>query len=409
MSNSSKPNEIITQASTPRQLVHVAEDEALTEDFGRHFEGERRSGPLHFHHKEEVLPSNLPDLVAKEMAKWLAKASEVDPVNRQQVRDEILAEIRAALDTLQWRSSVAIKPSIPTVELVEKFLESRRADLADDSFLTHCSILRAFARAFPILPMDPEVIEHYIAQRRGRGKGTLSSGYRRLLHSSLTGLYRFAQRRYNAVDVMEQIDRPSKGKAEESDYLTLDLLKLLLGAIKDDRTRGYVFLCAGEGLRPEEPLRLDIEDIFPDRLRVKGKERTEWVPLLAEVREALARISAGRPGSDPLFVGYTTNSRLGRKQVYNVIHDLFGAAGISGIKAAPKTLRHTFCTLSQAAGCDRASVEALMRHHTSNVTDLYSHLSTEERLGLLRAKLEGFSPLRQANGKSPLNLHKSTG
>jgi integrase len=329
----------------------------------------------------------------------------VDPGNRQQV----LRELQAALGTTQKRSSMASQPSIPTAELVDKYLESRHADLADDSFLTHSGVLHSFARVFPELPMDPEVIEHYMAERRGRGKGSLSADYRRLLHSILTRLYSFAHKRYDAPNVMEKVDRPAKGKAKESDYLTLDLLKLLLAAIHDDRLRAYVYLCVGQGLRPEEPLRLNIEDIFPDRLRVKGKERTEWVPLLAEVREALARVSTGRLGGDPLFVGYTTNSRLGRKQVYNVIHDLFREAGIAGLKAAPKTLRHTFCTLAQSAGCDRASTEALMRHHTSNVTDFYTHLSAEERLRLLRAKLEQYSPLRQANGQLPLNLHKSTG
>lgn len=402
MSNPSKPNEIITRAAIPSKIVYVAEDEALTKDFGQRLEGERRSGPSHFYHKEEVLPSNL---AIQELGKRLAEASGADLANRQQVIDEILAEIRAALDTLPRRSSVAIKPSIPTVELVEKFLESRRADLAEDSFETHRSILTSFARTFPALPTDLEVIENYLAKRRGHGKGTLSPGYRRLLYSSLTRLYDFAHKRYHFPDVMGQIDRPAKGKARESDYLTLDLLKVLLSAIKDERLRGYVYLCVGQGLRPEEPLRLDIEDIFPNRLRVKGKERIEWVPLLPEVLEALARISAGRPVGDPLFVGYTTNSRLGRKQVYNIVHDLFREAGVAGIKAAPKTLRHTFCTLAQSAGCDRASVEALMRHHTSNVTDLYSHLSTEERLRLLRVKLEEYSPLRQANG----HLNKSTG
>jgi len=340
----------------------------------------------------------------QQLVKRLGGLGGVDLGNREQVLDEL----QAALETMQHRLSVASHP-IPTAEVVEKFLESRRPDLADDSFETHRCILACFARAFPTLPTDPEVIEHYIAQRRGRGKGKLSAGYRRLLHSSLTGLYHFARKRYQAPDVMKQIDRPSKGKAKESDYLTLDLLKLLLAAIKDDRLRAYVYLCVGQGLRTEEPLRLNIEDVFADRLRVKGKERTEWVPLLSEVREVLARIFAGRPGGDPLFVGYTTNTRLGRKQIYNVIHDLFLDAGIEGIKAAPKILRHTFCTLTQSAGCDRASVEALMRHSTFNVTHIYTHLSADERLRLLRAKLEQYSPLRQANGHLPLNLHKSTG
>lgn len=405
MNEPSKPNQIITQASTPRKVVYVAEDEALTKDFGQRLEGERRSGPSHFYHKEEVLPSNL---AIQELAKVLAGASGVDLANRQQVIDEILAELRAALDTLPRRSSVACHPSIPTAEIVAEYLESKKPNLSPDTFVTYKDILSSFARAFPNLPTQPELIEGYMAQRRRPAKDgalALKAGTRRLLYSKLSDFYDFAYKRHGVSNVMELIDRPARGRSRESDFLSLEQLRAALEAIsrrpRSERLRGYVYLCAGQGLRSEEPLRLNIDDIQEGRLRITGKERTEWTPLLPEVKEALLKICQGRPGHQPIFITETTKVRLGRKMMYNEVRGLLAEAGITGIAAGAKIMRHTFNTLVQLAGCDKTSAKALMRHRTKDVNDVYTHLTVEQRLGLLRPKLEEYSPLRQINGRKP--------
>lgn len=309
------------------------------------------------------------------------------------------------------RSSVASQPSISTSEIVAEYLESKKPNLAPDSFITYRCILQSFARAFPDLPTQPEPIEKYMAWRRRPAKdgaSALKAGTRRLMYSKLSDFYEFAHRRHGVPNVMELIDRPAKGKGRESDYLNLEQLRAVLEAIprrpRSKRLQAYVYLCAGQGLRAEEPLRLNVEDIFPDRLRVKGKERLEWSPLLTEVRDALLEICQGRPGHEPIFITETTRVRLGRKMAYNEVRDLLREAGITGLMAGPKVFRHSFATLSRSAGCDRASVSALLRHCTEDVSDFYLHLSVEERLELLRPKLEQFSPLRQVSG----HLNKST-
>jgi len=282
-------------------------------------------------------------------------------------------------------------PQIKTMDVVTKFLSSKRNDLAEDSLVKYSSSFRTFAKAYPYLPMTPEAIESYLAARP-------ASSSKRYLYALLSELYQFAHERLDIPDVMEKIKRPRKGKSKESDYLTLEQLKILLGAIQDDRERGMAWLMSGLGFRRSEVHRSNVDDVFNDKIRVHGKEAEEWLPLLPETRDLLLKQAAGRSGKQPLFVTRTTGKRVGVDQINKIVNRLFKQAGVNSIRPSPHTLRHTYCTLMQAAGCDRISVELLMRHRTQNTTDVYTHTSAEQRLELLRPKLEHFSLIRLVNG-----------
>jgi integrase len=242
--------------------------------------------------------------------------------------------------------------------------------------------------------MTPEPIENYLAAR-------LASSSKRYLYALLSGLYEFAHERLDIPNVMEKIKRPRKGKSKESDYLTLEQLKILLGAIQDDRERGMAWLMSGLGFRRSEVHRSNVDDVFDDKIRVHGKEAEEWLPLLPETRDLLLKQAAGRSGKQPLFVTRTTGRRVGVDQINKIVNRLFKQAGVNSVRPSPHTLRHTYCTLMQAAGCDRISVELLMRHRTQNTTDVYTHTSAEQKLELLRPKLEHFSLIRLVNGHKP--------
>lgn len=285
-------------------------------------------------------------------------------------------------------------PRIKTMDVVSKFLSSKRNDLAEGSLVKYSSSFRTFAKAYPYLPMTPESIEDYLAARP-------ASSSKRYLYALLSELYEFAHERHDIPNVMEKIKRPRKGKSKESDYLTLEQLKILLNAIQDDRLTGMVELMAGEGFRRSEIHRANVSDIFEDKIRAHGKEAEEWLPLLPEIRDLLLRQANGRSGNEPLFTSKTTGGRLGVEQINVVVRRLFKQAGINGVRTSPHTLRHTFCTLMEASGCDRLSVELLMRHRTQNTTSIYSHVGTEQRLELLRPKLERFSPIRLVDGHNP--------
>jgi len=284
---------------------------------------------------------------------------------------------------------------IRTMDCVGKFLDSKRNDLADGSFVKYSSSFKTFAKEHPDLPMTPEPIEDYLAKRPAQSS-------KRYIYALLTELYEFAHDRFGIPNVMERIKRPRKGKSKESDYLTPEQLQVLFEAIADDRLLGMTYAMSGLGFRRSEVCDADVGDVFPGRVRVHGKEAEEWLPLEPpKLRDFLLKLADGRNASDPLFISKTTGGRLSVESVNKIIRDLFKRAGIKSIRPSPHTLRHTFCTLMQAAGCDRFSVELLMRHRTPNTTDIYTHMSTEQRLELLRPKLAQFSPLSQLNGHKP--------
>lgn len=283
--------------------------------------------------------------------------------------------------------------AIETQEAVRQFLELKRQDIVETSLGTYANILGTFSHRFPYLPNKPEPIEQYLASKP-------SFKSRRLIYGILNGLYDLAHKRLGAPQVMKMIVRPPKGKRKEGDYINLEQRRALEGAIRTDRDKALLYLYNDQGFRRSEAIRINVQDIFEDKIRVHGKEGEEWMPLLPEVRAVLLKLASGRSGNEPVFLSLR-NKRLGPDMAAEIIGRLFKRAKITGVRASPHTLRHGFATLMQAAGCDRYSVELLMRHRTENTTDIYSHLSIEQRLQLLRPKLERYAPIRLLNGNKP--------
>ena len=87
------------------------------------------------------------------------------------------------------------------------------------------------------------------------------------------------------------------------------------------------------------------------------------------------------------------------------IRQLCKRAGINRMKTTPHTHRHTFSTLAYLAGCDKVSVSLLLRHKNENVTDQYLHPSSQQRVQLVREKLERYSPLRLVNDRHRVPLY----
>jgi integrase/recombinase XerD len=152
-----------------------------------------------------------------------------------------------------------------------------------------------------------------------------------------------------------------------------DVIKILNEA--HPRRRLPLQLMAFCGLRMSEALRLTKEDVLISRqaviVRGKGnKQRIVPVPV-AEVWEAvIARTEAVKEGF--LFVSAVT----GRPY-----HDLRGtlkeAAKRAGFDARiyHHLLRHWFGTVGHELGISLRSLQGLMGHSTSQVTEIYTHLS----------------------------------
>ncbi len=281
-------------------------------------------------------------------------------------------------------TSVEIEPTgTSTLKVIDKFLASKRPHIKPISLKSYQLNLRTFARHYPTLPIEPEPIEQYLGEHY-----TIENTGINNIDSLLRQLYGFASSRLRLPNPMLKIKR-TRGKAKPPQHLTIAQAVALLDAIQGDREEGLVYCLFGLGLRLSEVRRLTVADIGEDTILVHGKERTEPMPLIPEIRDSLVKLAKGKHLDEPIFSG-RKGLPLSDGMIQVVIKRLFQRAGIEGVRPSPHTLRHSRGVISNIAGLDSYSSRRLLRHADTDMTDRYSALNLEE----LRAKEERYNPLR---------------
>ncbi len=282
------------------------------------------------------------------------------------------------------------RPSpVSTLGIADKFLASKQAaGLQSRSIGNYRQVLHSLALKYPTLPSSPEEIEAFLTSKP-------SDSTRLCVYKVLSALYKFVNQRFGVPNIMVNVQKP-RVKLKEPACLTRNQAEMVLYAIKTDRERALVYLYLGQGLRLSEALRLDIQDVGEDLLKIKGKERDESMSLLPEVRDALLKLAGNRSIDEPVFVGQ--RGRLGMDMAEENIKMLFKRAAVNGVQQSPKIFRSTFASMALAAGCDFYLVKRLLRHSGGwDVTHRhYIHLSNDK----LRETLERYSPLRLLNQNS---------
>jgi integrase len=304
-----------------------------------------------------------------------------------------LAEVKQAIRDLNHKlegTDHAQTPSISTSELVDAFLESKRSAVTVNSLISYRGTLNPFVKHYPALPTTPQEIETYLA--RFKEKRSACGAY-----IVLKMLYAFASQRYGICNIIESVQRP-RFREKEAYAFNQDEARAVLAACRDDRELGLIHLYLGHGWRLDEACRANVGDIGDGQIQVRGKVRTEYMPLLPESRDILLRLAGNRRPDEPLFTSQH-GKRLCHKMTYNVVKAILNRAGVCEGKmarVATHTLRKTFASMALAGGCDGRIVARLLRHCRRDTTDLYLALPME----MLRQNLERYSPIRLLNGHS---------
>lgn len=160
-------------------------------------------------------------------------------------------------------------------------------------------------------------------------------------------------------------------------------------ALKTARNRAMLECLYTAGLRAEETVTLNVDDVDPweGTLRVFGKgSRERLCPIgssaltclrdYLKIRglDLLSRRSGGT--ALPLFSG-RGSKRMDVRTVRRVVQAASQGAGLRGVH--PHTLRHSFATHLLDRGCDLRSVQEMLGHKNLSTTQLYTHV-TPERL-----------------------------
>jgi len=158
------------------------------------------------------------------------------------------------------------------------------------------------------------------------------------------------------------------------------------------RDRVVIELFLGTGIRLQELVDLDIEDIDLDskHLRVRAKGGVQQVKFLKTTLRSLLRTylikrrCLGDGECRALFLS-NRNERLCERQVARRLQYWLSAAGIDK-KLSPHTLRHTFATHLYSRTGDILVVQRALGHRDLSTTLVYTHLvdgALEEAIELL--------------------------
>lgn len=223
--------------------------------------------------------------------------------------------------------------------------------------------------------------------------GSAESSVRRRL-SALTRFYEHLAR-HDLVDrqPVAGVERP-KIDDDETDTIGLDRdqARALLDAAEHDRGRqrlraeATVKLLLHNGLRVDELLSSDVEDISADRghrvLGILGKGNRKakvplapatWAALEAYLVDRAEQAGCGdwRDLNGPLLAT-STGRRVQRSQVWELVQRLAKSAGIEvWAQIAIHSLRHTAITLALDAGASLRDTQDFARHKDARTTRRY--------------------------------------
>ena len=243
---------------------------------------------------------------------------------------------------------------------------------------------------------SPEELDH-ISIREFLGhliaKGNQKTSVGRKL-SSIRSFFRFLHREglieKNPARLVQSPRTPKKTPR----YLTGEEVEKLL-ALPDDSTpsgsrdRAILEILYGSGLRVQEAVGLDLEDISQNErlLRVRGKGGKErLVPYGSKARSALkiyledrrkliVRLRTSRP-SNALFLNLR-GGRLSARSVQRSIREYI-KKGALDLDVHPHMLRHSFATHLLNNGADLRAIQELLGHASLATTQRYTHVSLEE-------------------------------
>ena len=210
-------------------------------------------------------------------------------------------------------------------------------------------------------------------------------------HKILRYFYKWCTKRLGTPNPTDRMTLP-KPKKKVVPSLSEDEIIKLLDQPLNDRDRAIILTLSGTGIRVGECKNLVFDDIGEDTIKVRGKTGEREVPLHPIVKEALLKIRNGHKPSDPIFFGKNNhkNKPLDVAGIQGVIRLAFKNAGITGKRASPHTLRHSFSKIFIANGGNTLTLKEILGHTNIATTQRYVNLATNE---IVEQSMK-FNPLR---------------
>lgn len=286
-----------------------------------------------------------------------------------------------------------------TILSFERFVQRDVAagQASDSTIRTYISHARRYQiwceeQSIDVLTADVNVIRDYRSQ--------LTDSYARSsIASHLSVLRRFYDmivdrglRSDNPVARVKSPRQPSD-PSDTRHWFSLPEIRDLLGTQNGDsekslRDRAIIELMIFHGPRVAEVAGLDVDDYTKNQIEVEGKggrrRRLLLIPRTKQAIDAWLNVRPGvaAPDEDALFVSFSPiyrGSRLSVRGVRYVVDLHLIAAGIKRPGASCHSLRHSFATLSRAAGARLDAIGKAMGHSDLKTTQIYADIVDKEQ------------------------------
>jgi integrase/recombinase XerC/integrase/recombinase XerD len=270
---------------------------------------------------------------------------------------------------------------------IESFLNyCRSKNLSGETVKYYRYRLQAFARflahdAPGTAPKDvtPQVVRSFIAWEVQRNSPATANHSLVALRAFFNYLVRDGFLESSPVAGVEKV----RCRRTVIDTFTLDQLEAVLKTCGKSftgvRDRAMIVLLFDCGLRVSELCGLTLDDICwnEQTLAVVGKgDKERIVPFGSAARQALVQYLGRREdlATKALFVT-CYGDPIGRFRGREIVADRCKAAGITGVRCSPHTLRHTFAVTYLRAGGDVFSLQKMLGHSDLTMTRRYCELS----------------------------------
>ena len=322
------------------------------------------------------------------------------------------------------RQQAPLAAPIPTEELLTAFADFLRLDVAQgdaspETIRTYWGQVGAFVDwcqgegITPALATEDDLKEYRAA--------LIAAGYAR---ATIAARLNAARRFYGMAQARGyRHDNPAQGvrapkdatdRAERVKWLPLAAIHRLLSApdtstAKGKRDRAILALLAIHGLRAAEVAGLQVDDLDRDAgtLAVVGKGQKRRTVLLVELSTAAladwleARPGVAQEGEAALFVslrdrrGDGPGRAMTRRGIRRIVDRHLEAQGLKREGVSCHALRHSFATLSRAAGAKLDAISRALGHSNVSTTQVYADIvdrAAENPAIFLVGALEGMGP-----------------
>jgi len=251
-----------------------------------------------------------------------------------------------------------------TADLIEKYQVFKKAEgVSKRTIDQYNGKLGAFAKAFPALPLDPDIIAKFL------GELEVDPETRWDYRKHIISLYHFLERRQIIPIITPNFPRVKLQRKTRRVLSEPEVMKLFDVA---DRFEDKVILTLliDSKIRASELCSLTRENVFQDHILVTGKTGQRRIPISPLTFQMIDKLNISKG------LLFTIEGRPMRREYLRIrVREIMEKAGLTGKRLGPHILRHSSSVFHIMHGGDLLSLQKELGHTSLKMTERYAQLA----------------------------------